>query len=59
MSKENKDIEDLAPVQTTGRGEMLDDRRASVALSIHDAVFGEVADHRPNYRNVSSRTPQT
>lgn len=50
MSKENKDLEDLVPVQTTDNGQMLDGRRHS----IRDAVFGEVTESGPNYRNVST-----
>lgn len=56
MSKEYKDVEDLRPVQTTDEGEVVVRRRGSAA-STHDAVFGEMTEHGPNYRNVSIMKP--
>ncbi|KAK5311275.1 hypothetical protein LTR93_011780 [Exophiala xenobiotica] len=57
MAEEYKDVEDLAPVRTTGEGEVLDGRRGSAA-SMHDTVFGEMTEHGPNYRNVSIMSPK-
>ncbi|OAL24452.1 hypothetical protein AYO20_10678 [Fonsecaea nubica] len=52
MSKEYKGVEDLAPVQTTDKGEMVNVQRSASTVSVHDAVFGEVTEEGPNYRNV-------
>lgn len=47
MYKTEKDPEALAPVRSQVAGEVQDD----TALA-HDAVFGEITEGGPNYRNV-------
>lgn len=42
-----KEVEDLSPIETTHNGEV-ETRRESVV----DAVFGQISEDGPNYRNV-------
>lgn len=51
MTQKNKeDVEALGPVSThSQQGQVLEDPNAS-----YDAVFGEIKEGGPNYRNVRS-----
>jgi len=51
-SKDDKMFDSLAPVVTQQNGEIEDGRRTSIT----DAVFGQIREDGPNYRDVSSLT---
>lgn len=57
MYGEKKIGEDLAPVPTSGVGEM--DDLPKIEDNTHDAVFGEISEDGPNYRDVRYRFSET
>lgn len=47
IPENEKQADDLAPVETTHPGEVTDRR-----VSVVDAVFGQISEDGPNYRDV-------
>ncbi|KAJ9634192.1 hypothetical protein H2199_009076 [Coniosporium tulheliwenetii] len=47
MSKTKEDVETLEPIPSQRQGQVEDDHAYA-----HDAVFGEITEKGPNYRNV-------